>query len=131
MTVIEREEAIFTMTEEQLPKLSTSELKYICKHDLLKIDYIGRRLNRRRMREELIKDRVLITDSDKKAYFEKSIARYERRVQMFKDKQAEMIKERGEIFAKTFAEFAELKKKEKHDTVILDYYKMMLNNMNV
>lgn len=80
----EREQAVFVLSDDEVRKLSTSELKYVCKHTLLNIKYKyieyspyakrsnyykNRTLrNRKEMAEEVIKRRKLITPEQRQAY---------------------------------------------------------------
>lgn len=80
----EREQAVFVLSDDEVRKLSTSELKYVCKHTLLNIKYKyteyspyakrsnyykNRTLrNRKEMAEEVIKRRKLITPEQRRVY---------------------------------------------------------------
>jgi len=130
MTIIEREESIFNMGIKAFTALSTSELKYICKHDLIKIDYVANKLNRKKMREQILEKRNAISVENKKAYFEKCINRFTKRTENFQNQIDEFDKKYGPKFARAFNERLELDKKFNHDLKILEYYKNMLNKLN-
>lgn len=82
MTKEKREDVVFTMSDNDIKKLSTSELKYVCKHTLLNIKYkvevcsnkdTGKMRNRtlrdrKDMIVEILKRRRLITSEMKAAY---------------------------------------------------------------